>query len=47
MDSERVYVKLPRAPYIVRLDETGVWQTHTGLAVRQITEALVDTEGNA
>ena len=44
---QRVYVKLIRAPYIVRLDETGTWQTHSGLFVRQITEALVDAEGNA
>jgi len=44
---QRAYVTLARAPYIVRLNEAGEWQTQTGLAVRQITEALVDAEGNA
>jgi hypothetical protein len=44
---QRVFVKVIRAPYIVRLNETGEWQTHTGLVVRQIIEALADTEGNA
>lgn len=44
---QRVYVALARAPYIVRLDGDGAWQTHTGLAVRRITRALVDADGNA
>lgn len=44
---QRTYVTLTRAPYIVRLDAGGAWQTHTGLAVRQITQVLVDAEGNA
>lgn len=44
---QRVYVKLLRAPYVVSLDATGEWQTHTGLAVRRITRALVDDEGHA
>lgn len=43
---QRVYVALARAPYIVRLAEPGVWQTHTGLVVEQISEALVDAEGH-
>jgi hypothetical protein len=44
---QRAYVALTRAPYIVHREATGEWQTHTGLAVRQITEALVDAEGHA
>lgn len=44
---QRVYVRLIRAPYVVRLAEAGAWQTHTGQAVHQITQALVDTEGHA
>lgn len=44
---QRVYVTLTRAPFIVRLFEAGVWQTHTGLPVRQISEVLIDTDGNA
>jgi hypothetical protein len=44
---QRVYVSLIRAPYVVRLIEAGVWQTHTGLVVQQITQALVDAEGHA
>lgn len=44
---QRVYVTLTRAPYIVRLVAAGVWQTHTGLPVREITAALIDAEGNA
>lgn len=33
-------------PYIVRLVEAGVWQSHTGLPVRHIVEALIDADGN-
>jgi hypothetical protein len=44
---QRVYVRLIRAPYVVRLAEAGVWQTHTGLAVQQITQALFDADGHA
>lgn len=44
---QRVYVNLLRAPYVVSLDAAGEWQTHTGLAVRRITRALVDAEGHA
>jgi hypothetical protein len=43
---QRAYVTLARAPYIARLAEADEWQTHTGRAVRQIAEALVDQEGN-
>lgn len=43
---QRVYVTLTRAPYIVRLVEGGVWQTHTGLAVHQVTQVLLDAEGH-
>lgn len=44
---QRVYVTLIRAPYIVSLVAPGEWRTHNGLAVRQISQALVDAEGNA
>ena len=44
---QRVYVTLTRAPFIVRLAEAGAWQTHTGLLVRHIAEALIDADGNA
>lgn len=44
---QRVFVTLLRAPYIVRNLAAGRWETHTGLEVRHISEALLDAEGNA
>jgi hypothetical protein len=44
---QRVFVTLTRAPFIVRVLEPGVIQTHTGLPVQHIAGALIDADGNA
>lgn len=44
---QRAFVTLERAPYIVRLMPDGTLATHTGLAVREIRDALLDSDGNA
>lgn len=44
---QRAFVTLERAPYIVRLVSDGTLATHTGLAVRNVMQALLDADGNA
>ena len=44
---QRAFVTLERAPFIVRLDPSGTLATQTGCAVRDVSEALVDADGNA
>ena len=43
---QRVYVRLDAAPFIVRLaGDSGGFETHTGLPVRNVTQWLLDEQG--
>lgn len=43
---QRVYCELACTPWIYRLDGSNAIATHTGLAVRDVAEILVDESGN-
>lgn len=43
---QRVFVELSRAPYIARLAATGTWETHNGLPMTSVSQALLDAEGH-
>lgn len=43
---QRVYVRLDAAPFILRLaGDKGGFETHTGLAVKNVTQWLLDDQG--
>ncbi|HEX5393673.1 MAG TPA: DUF2946 family protein [Rhodocyclaceae bacterium] len=43
---QKVYVTLEYTPWVLRLETDGRLETHTGLALENSTQALLDEEGN-